>query len=112
MAVKSQLGCGPGCQSLQPVEWGTSMEASTLHAGCLEIATRLDTPDWVFIPPSASVALSIFDQHEARGSNQEEFARLLSSVAASCCVSVPVWAQGHYTYLRCERASVDVQWNL
>jgi hypothetical protein len=114
VAIKTLLGCGADCQTLEPVQTGRSLEASTLHAGCLELQTRMRLPDWVIISPSASVSLSTHEaaQDFTRGTNKEQFQKLLDEIAASTTVSVPVWASGHYTYLHAEKSSLVPSWQL
>ena len=129
-AIRTSLSCGPEAQTLDPSTWGSSLEACTVHAGMLEIQTRLKIEDWFIMSPSTSTVLSQPDsaQDFMRGSGLEEFRKTQMAIQDSLVMSIPVWANayfldqdadpetrntraGHYTYLHGQRSSKDSPWS-
>ena len=114
VAIKNHLNAGPDAERLAPVQYSTSVLEDTLHAGMLELQTRLRLPGLLMLSPMTCISLAT---HEARrdftrGSNKETFEELLRQISASSLVLCPVHGSGHWTYLAAQSAPGQEQWTL
>ena len=112
--IKKELGCGQDASGLETVQSGQQVEATTLHAGMLELVQRLRLPGLMLVTPGTSKSLSTHDtaQDFIKGSNLEMYQVLLAEIASSTQIAVPVHAGSHYTYLHGSRQQPEGQWQL
>jgi hypothetical protein len=101
-------------QGIETCQQGQHMEATTLHAGILELQHRMPCPDITIMSPALSLILARPPDPTASAVDQENLAMTLSLVATSKLVLVPVFAHGpdHYTLLVAKKMAIDIPWEV
>ena len=112
--ICSRLGCGPRALTLQRVNAGDCLEASTVHAGMLQLASQANALGVLYLTPLATfiLATSVTEEELANGSNLLEYNNLVANVHASLALVAVMQALGHYTLVVCTRQQLSAPWRI
>ena len=111
---RQRLGCGRQAEDLASVTFGCPLAESTVHAGMLQVASLVGVQRVRYVTPAAALALTrlLKPRELERGSNNQEYQRLIDSIHCSLVFVAVMPGNGHYTLVVCYRTSLREDWRI